>query len=185
MEISERILGYRLGIIALSFATLSSALFLGFAASRAQVSPADDRPIPICMVSGGFRMGLPADLVMNCPEVFRLGVISFAGFAVTLTLTLLTGKCAVITSKHRVLPYLTHLAVASLTVGIINLIGVYLSEYLGGMGKLNRVFIIVLPVVVTLVHFPARKFPLLVIPVGFFGFFGLVLVAILTGLPLD
>jgi len=53
------------------------------------------------------------------------------------------------------------------------------------MGKLNWVFIIVLPVVVTLVHFPARKFPLLVIPVGFFGFFGLVLVAILTGLPLD
>lgn len=130
-------------------------------------------------------MGTPADLAMNCPEAFRLALISSAGFASALTLTLLASASDRVTSKCGFAHYLARLFVASLTVGIVSLIGVYASEYLGGMGKLNWLFLIALSVAVTLVHFPARKFFFLVLPVTFFGFFGLPAVAIVTGIPLD
>lgn len=185
MRSNERSIGYTAGISGLSLAALVSAIMVAFTALRSDGSPVYFEPIPVCMVRGGLRMGTPADLVMSCPEDFRLAATSLAGLLVILAITVFVGRLRNQSVEGDGDRYLLRLAAASATVGICSLIGVYWSEYFGGMGKLGKWYVLGLPVVVTLVHFPPRKFLLLVLPVAFFGFFGLILVTIVTGFPLD
>jgi hypothetical protein len=185
MGVIERGVGYKLGISALSVATLASAALIGFTAFRGDGSPVYLEPIPVCMVRGGPRLGTPADFIMNCPEDFRLATLSFVGLSVVLILTVLVSDLRSKALGLTVYRYLPRLLVASLTVGIGLLIGIYVSEYFGGMGKLNKAYVAALPVIATLVHFPPRKLIFLVVPVAFFGFVSLIMAAFLTGIPLD
>jgi hypothetical protein len=122
---------------------------------------------------------------MNCPDDFRLATLSFAGLSMILVLTASVGIRGSKASELNESLYLTRLSVASLSVGIGFLVGVYVSEYFGGMGKLSPMFVVGLPVIATLVHFPPKRFILMILPVGFFGFVSLIAVAFMTGIPLD
>ncbi len=74
---------------------------------------------------------------------------------------------------------------AGIAVGIVYLIGNYASEFAGGKGLLSLAFVIGVPLVVSLMHFPGKRAVALAIPVFGLGLLSLVLVAIVTQIPLD
>ncbi|MBS0254289.1 MAG: hypothetical protein JSS36_03515 [Proteobacteria bacterium] len=180
----NRMAGYR---IAVPTAKLAVAINVGAVLVGAALQPRSWL-LPQCFGKAARYTSLPSFIgtFWACPEGFRLSILSLLATSLVLALTLAGRRVA--SHQRETAAYASvglRCLLAGLTVGTMYLVGVYYSEYFGGQGKANPWFVAGTPILASLIHFPGKPALVAAVPVFVFGVAGLILLAMVTGIPLD
>lgn len=175
-----RSLRYSLPVLGLAMiGNLVAVVAIPFETSGVQVFRCLGHPY----TDGDFRI---ANVIWTCPNPLRLALVSLVAL-----LCIFLGTAAGYGAARREhgLPlrraHPVRMACIGISVGALYLLGVYVSEYIGGEGKLNPFFALGAPVLVSLVHYPRWLGLVLAIPAMVAGFVGVAIISFVTGIPLD
>lgn len=181
--------GYRYGIPVIAVAAICSlaAVLIGSA------SQSTTGIFPQCLGQDVFSDGFNfIDLFWSCSDGYRLSLMAFMA---TMSVLAISGAgFSLANRRSSASPNLSRslrIVLAGSTVGVLYLLGLYIYEFLYHHGYYNQerplspAFVAGMPVLISLMHFPNRWGFLMAIPVFALGFVSLVLIAWVTGIPLD
>lgn len=128
----------------------------------------------------------PVNYIWMCPDPLRLVLIAVICALILLGASLTAYWIARRQATQPSLGYsLARMTCVGLSVGAFYLSGTYLSQFLGSQGILSPLYVVGVPFLLSMVHFPRPVGLVLSIPALVLGFFGIVFIAVVTGIPLD
>ncbi|MFM6930610.1 MAG: hypothetical protein ACKOUT_00020 [Novosphingobium sp.] len=180
--------GYWIGIPIFALAAICSL----FVAIQGAVSHPGSGILPTCIGQDSLNDGFNfIDVFWTCADGYRLALMSVFASLTALGATgggyFLARRVTKTGNSHALIKFL----LAGFTVGLVYLQCIYILEYAFhhgysvAHGSLPRTLVLGAPIAVSLIHFPSRWGLFASIPLCALGVVDLILIAWITGIPLD
>lgn len=179
----EDVRGYRFGTAVFGLAAVLSAGAVAYASSCCSAVSAEDQAILAGLGAPEWRgMGWVTAALMDWPLGFRLTLMtlttSIIGFAVALCGLLLA-------SKNNRFSRIFRPVSATILVGIIYILVIYIAGYIGYKGPFVLVAWLGAAALISLMYFPNRNGLILAVPLAVVGFGAAAVISMVMGIGWD